>query len=181
MPRSRPPGTPSHSFGLRLGPVRPAAGPLCSGRGWEQRRGTTLLARIGYPYWGLAFSIRFLPARAGYLGYTSYADRRIEVYVRPCSRESEAVLTHAIAHEIGHAVDYTFGDDGRRVRWEHERGIAAGTPWYGCPECTDYHTPAGDFAETFAYWQAGPAGYRSTMAGPPTPVELRVLGAFFWP
>jgi len=140
-----------------------------------------MLARIGYPYWGLAFAIHFLPARSGYLGFTTYADRRIEVYVGPCSRESDAVLTHTIAHEIGHAVDYTLGDPGRRARWQRARGIPAGTPWFDCSACTDYHTPAGDFAETFAYWQAGPSGFRSTMAGPPTPAQLRGLGTFFWP
>jgi len=140
-----------------------------------------MLARIGYPYRGLGFFIDFLPARQGLLGFTSYADRRIEVYVRPCSLESDLVLTHTIAHEIGHAVDFTVGDPGRRARWQQGRGIPASTPWYGCSACSDYHTPAGDFAETFAYWQVGPAGYRSTMAGPPTAAQLRALDALFWP
>lgn len=182
-PRSAdPPATtpPARPVGVLPGPVRPAPGPLCSGAGWEQRRGVTMLARIGYPYRGLAFSIHFRPARAGHLGFTSYAARRIEIYVRPCSRESDVVLTHTIAHEIGHAVDYTLGDPGRRARWQQARGIATSTPWYGCSTCPDYHTPAGDFAETFAYWQVGPADYRSTMARPPTPAQLRTLGSFFW-
>jgi len=179
--RPSPAGSQPRSLGVRLGPVRPPAGPQCTGPGWEQRRGATILARIRYPYWGLSFSIEFLGARNGYLGFTSYADRRIEVYVRPCSQQSDAVLMHTIAHEIGHAVDYTFGDVTRRARWQRIRGIPADTPWYGCFRCTDYNTPAGDFAESFAFWQVGSAGYRSTMAGPPSPAQLRALGATFWP
>ncbi len=140
-----------------------------------------MLARIRYPYWGLAFSIQFMGARNGYLGYTSYGDRRIEIYVQPCSQESDEVLTHTIGHEIGHAVDYTFGDAARRARWQSIRGIPASTPWYGCAACTDYDTPAGDFAETFAYWQVGPVGYRSTLVRPPSRAQLEAVGALFWP
>lgn len=140
-----------------------------------------MLARIRYPYWGLSFSIQFLRARDGYLGFTWYADRRIEIYVRQCSQESDAVLTHTIAHEIGHAVDYTFGDTTRRARWKQMRGVSAASPWYGCSTCTDYDTPAGDFAEVFAYWQAGPAGYRSVLVQPPSPTRLRALSPLFWP
>lgn len=168
-------------IGIRLGPVQPPAGPQCTGPGWEHRRGTAMLAQIGYPYWGLSFTIRFHAARDGYLGYTSYSDRLIVIYVRPCSQESDVVLRHTIAHEIGHAVDYAFADDTRRARWKRLRGIAAVTPWYGCSACTDYDTPAGDFAEAFAYWQAGPGGFRSDMAGPPTAAQLRAVNALFWP
>lgn len=172
---------PAQLVGLRLGPVHPPSGPLCSGTGWEQRRGATMLARIRYPYWGLAFSIDFLGARAGFLGYTSYRDRIIEVYVRPCSEESDVVLEHTIAHEIGHAVDDSFSDETRRAQWDRVRGIPAGTPWYGCSTCSDYDTPAGDFAETFAYWQVGPSDYRSLIAPPPAPAQLREVAALFWP
>jgi len=180
-PPPRRTGSPSASFGVGLEPVRPATGPLCAGPGWERRRGAIMLARIRYPYWGLAFSIQFMGARNGYLGYTSYGDRRIEIYVRPCSQESDEVLTHTIGHEIGHAVDYTFGDAARRARWQSIRGIPASTPWYGCAACTDYDTPAGDFAETFAYWQVGPVGYRSTLVRPPSQAQLEAVGALFWP
>ncbi len=157
------------------------AGPLCWGAGWEQRRGATVLARIRYPYWGLAFSISFLGPREGLLGYTSFHDRRIEIYVRSCSEESDVTLEHTIGHEIGHAVDYSFGDETRRAQWERARGIRAGTAWYGCATCADYDTPAGDFAETFAYWQVGPLDYRSLIAPPPTQAQLRALARLFWP
>lgn len=175
------PGVPTRPIGSRLGPVQRPAGPQCEGPGWEQRRGTAMLAEIDYPYWGLSFTIRFLAARDGYLGYTSYPDRLIVIFVRPCSQESDVTLRHTIAHEIGHAVDYALADDTRRARWKRLRGIAGSTPWYGCSACTDYGTPAGDFAETFAYWQAGPGGFRSTLAGPPSAAQLRTLNPLFWP
>jgi hypothetical protein len=134
------------------------------------------LRRITYPWAQLGYTITFLGAEPGFLGKTFPASRHIEIYVRP--NESLDMLTHVLAHEIGHAIDKTYGDDSRRARWVQLRGINPQVPWFGCPACRDFATPAGDFAETFAYWQAGPADY-SQMAPPPSSAALAQLVPLF--
>jgi hypothetical protein len=70
----------------------------------------------------------------------------------------------------------------RRVRaaYQAARGIPASTPWYGCSGCTDFATPAGDFAEVYAQWVRGSADNRSELAGDPGPAELAALAAQFF-
>jgi hypothetical protein len=153
----------------------------CSGAGWQQRRGVAALSRITYPWQQLGFRVELLPARADYLGYTNFQQRRIEVYVQPCSQESPELLTHVIAHEIGHAVDFRYGNVDRRARWLSLRALPAETPWYGNALSADFRTPAGDFAETFALAVAGPVGYRSELASAPAAAQLVELRPLFAP
>jgi hypothetical protein len=101
----------------------------------------------------------------------------IEIYVRP--DESVDMLAHVIAHEIGHAVDLVYGSDQRRSVWFDLRNISP-RPWFTCSMCQDFSTPAGDFAETFAYWQLG--GFsRSMLAPAPSPAQLSQLSPLFSP
>lgn len=140
-----------------------------------QQRGARLLAVLNYPYEKLGYRIEFLAPRSGYLAVT-FPDRRlIQVYVRG----TDVVLKHTIAHEIGHALDFE-----RNTASEHQsylgiRGLPATSRWYGCSMCSDYATPAGDWAEVFAYWLAGPGDFRSRMAGPPSRAQLVALQRFF--
>ena len=135
------------------------------------------MALIGYPWQKLGYEIAFLPGQAGFWGNTFTTTHRIEIYVRP--DESVPVLAHFVAHEIGHAVDATWGTASRRQEWLRGRGIDPNTAWFGCSGCTDYQTPAGDFAETFAYWQTGPVRFLSRMAPAPSADQLAQLAPLF--
>ena len=59
------------------------------------------------------------------------------------------------------------------------RGIDPATAWFGCDRCSDYNTPAGDFAETFARLLCGPKYYRSRIAALPAPEQIDALMQFF--
>ena len=59
------------------------------------------------------------------------------------------------------------------------RGIDPGTAWFGCNRCSDYNTPAGDFAETFALLLIGPQYFRGRIAARPAIWELPALSSFF--
>jgi hypothetical protein len=158
----------------------PAPADLCSGEGWQQRRGEAALASLAAGAERTGFSVTFAPARKGYMGLTHLQERRIEVFVRGCDVQSDELLRHVMAHELGHAYDTTHGNDGVRAAYQAARGIPASTPWYGCSGCTDFATPAGDFAEVYAQWVRGSADNRSELAGDPGPAELAALAAQFF-
>ena len=163
-------------------PVVPAPAPvdLCSGDGWQQRRGAAALASLSAGAERTGFSVSFAPARTGYLGLTHLQERRIEVFVRGCDAQSDELLRHVMAHELGHAYDTTHGNASVRAAYQAARGIPASTPWYGCSGCTDFATPAGDFAEVYAQWARGAAANRSELAGDPGPAELAALASQFF-
>jgi hypothetical protein len=142
----------------------------------ERRKSKAVFALIQYPWQQLGYEIAFLGPRPGYRAMTLSDKRRIEVYVRPGDRPE--LLAYDLAHELGHAFDLEHNDAARRDRWLRLRGIDAPAPWFGCNRCPDYDTPAGDFAETFAYLLLGPGNYRSRMARPPAAAELRALAEF---
>lgn len=146
--------------------------------GWEQRRGLAALARIGFDPESLGYEVRFLPARPGYYGMTYPNERRIDVWVRP--DQSVDLLTHVTAHELGHAVDMTWNDDARRAEYLELRGLGSRS-WFTCDGCTDFSTPAGDFAEVFASWAVGETDFRSTLGPPPSTDDYEQLERFFAP
>ena len=152
----------------------PAPDPNDFSPGWEQRWGQAALARISYPWQQLGYSVTFLSGEPGMLGKTMPGSRRIQIFVR--QGESFERMSHALAHELGHAVDLTYGDTGRHAQWMQLRGIDQSLPWFMW-RGRDYGSPAGDFAETFAYWQAGPSDYSDF--GPPK--DLAALLPFFHP
>ena len=158
----------------------PAPADLCSGDGWEQRRGAAALASLSVGAERTGFSVTFAPARKGYMGLTHLQERRIEVFVRGCHTQSDELLRHVMAHELGHAYDTTHGNAAFRAAWQAARGIPASTPWYGCSGCTDFATPAGDFAEVYAQWARGSADNRSEIAGDPAPAQLAALATQFF-
>jgi hypothetical protein len=157
-----------------------AAADLCSGPGWQARRGAAALASLKGGAARTGFRVEFAPARTGYLGLTHLKERRIELFVRACGVQSDELLRHVMAHELGHAFDTTHGNAGTRRAWQAARGIPAGTPWYGCSGCTDFATPAGDFAEVYAQWARGAATNRSELAGDVPPAQLQRLAQRFF-
>jgi hypothetical protein len=68
----------------------------------------------------------------------------------------------------------------QRADWMRARGISTSTPWFGCGSCTDFSTPAGDFAEVYAQWARGGGAFRSRVAGRPGPAELSALARTFF-
>ncbi len=180
----------------RVAPVAPAAQPAVQGPtsraraasrsrageyrpGWEARRGYTALALISYPWRDLGWDISFHEARPGLLGLAYEPEKHIYIFVR--RNQSLRALAFTIAHEIGHAYDFTNSTRESHNRWLELRGIDRMTRWSGCNGCSDFETPAGDFAEVFAVWQVGPVDFRSRMAPLPEGERLRVLSQEFAP
>ena len=103
--------------------------------------------------------------------------RRIEIYVRPS--DTPRRLAYTLAHEFGHVIDLTHNTVQSRSRWMEKRGIDPKTPWFGCDACSDYGTPAGDFAESFAAMLVGPEFYCGKMRPAPQAADVPNLAPFF--
>ena len=151
----------------------------CSGAGWQQRRGAKALAslRYGQP---AGVTIAFLPGRGSLRGLTYFDRAHVDVFVGTCAEESDRLLRHVVAHELGHAHDALTMSEQDRAAYKAARGIPASTPWFGCSYCSDFATPAGDFAETYAQWQRGATTSRTQIARPATAAELASLAARFF-
>lgn len=141
------------------------------------QRATRIYQSFHYDVSALGYRMVFKPSVHGLLGLTDGNARTVTVYVR--SSESDLVLAHSIAHEMGHALDFYRGSEAKHQLYLSIRGISSGKDWYGCNNCTDYATPAGDWAEVFAQWLAGPGDFRSQMAGVPSKAQLDRLGELF--
>ena len=139
-------------------------------------RSSAVLKLIHYPWQDLGFDVFFLAPRSGFRAMTISDSRRIEIYLRPGDGPLDAA--YDLAHELGHAFDLQFNDDSRRSLWCSLRGIDPKTPWFGCNRCPDFSTPAGDFAETFAYLLLGPGDFHSRLAPPPKVEEIPRLASF---
>jgi hypothetical protein len=135
------------------------------------------LALIGFPWQKLQYDIVFLPPRRGFRAMTLSKENRIEIYARP--GDDSHHVAYDIAHELGHAIDLTTNTRETRQKWLEVRGIDASTPWFGCDSCSDYNTPAGDFAETFALLLFGAEHFRGRIAPPPTKDQIPAIIPFF--
>ena len=171
------------TFAPQQGPAAPPVAPVVAApvgpRLTRQQVSEAALAMIRYPWKELGVHIAFLGPRGGYLGRTFPQQGRIEMYVRP--DESPTRLAYMLAHELGHMADWRWNTPARRQQWKAARHIPASMSWFGNAFSggDDLGTPAGDFAETFAFWQLGPVDYKSRLGPPPTPEELAGLVPLF--
>jgi hypothetical protein len=153
---------------------------VCSGPGWQARRGQRALASLRDTGQRSGVTVSFLGAKSGYLGLTYPAAHHVDVFVRSCSAESAPLLRHVVSHEMGHAYDAAHMTSAMRDDYLAMRGIPAGTPWFGCNYCTDFNTPAGDFAETYSQWQRSASDSRTQIAPMPNPSRLAEIAAAFF-
>lgn len=144
------------------------------GDGAELEIGLDALEQIEYPWVQMlpGWTIEFTGSNEDLFGLTHTRERRIEIFVRP--DQTPEMLAHVIAHEIGHAIDVTLNDGDDRRAWQEARGIEHAEWWPGSG-ATDFATGAGDFAESFASWQASHQGFRSELGGLPTDEQLTLL------
>ena len=142
-----------------------------------EARNASALAMITFPWQTLHYEITFMPPQQGVRAMIFEREHRIEVYARPLDDAHH--VAYDIAHELGHAIDMTLNNAETRRRWMIMRGIDPATPWFGCNRCTDFSTPAGDFAETFALFLLGPGHFSGRIAPPPTEEQLVTLKPFF--
>jgi uncharacterized membrane protein YgcG len=140
--------------------------------------GAAALAEITYPWQQLGYQVVFLGPRPDLMGQTIFDAHRIEIYLR--SAEPQQMVAHVIAHEIGHAADVAYNTPERRQQWLHLRGTSTSQPWFGCDSCDDFSSPAGDYAETFSFWQVGPNADFSHLAPPPSQDQLQQLIPLFF-
>jgi hypothetical protein len=131
------------------------------------------LALIPFDWQQLHYNIVFLAPRRGVRAMIFPSEHRIEVYARPS--DDSRLLAYDIAHELGHAIDMTFNTAETRRQWLEARGIDLETPWFGCNRCSDFNTPAGDFAETFAFLMLGPGNFSGRIAAAPTAKQIPAL------
>ena len=146
-----------------------------------KERGEAALRSLPSSWRASGATVSFAPGQPGLLGETTIRNPlRVLVYVRPCAEESDELLRHVIAHELGHAWDRHRMTDALRVEYLRMRRIDPATSWMGCAGCEDFATPAGDFAETYAQWLRGSTESRSELAPPATRAELELLAARFF-
>lgn len=142
-----------------------------------QAREKAALDLIAFPWQKLKYDIIFMAPRPGFRAMIFPGKHKIEVYARP--EDDSRLLAYDIAHELGHAIDVTRNTPETRKRWMKSRGINPATPWFGCNRCSDYNTPAGDFAETFALLLLGPGHFAGRIAPSPTTKQISDLTLFF--
>jgi hypothetical protein len=119
------------------------------------------------------WTVRFEEEHPSYLGLADSRTRTISIYLRPSL--PDRVLTWTMYHEVGHSHDFTYLNTAKRDRWSAARGYPDET-WFGCNHCTDYETPAGDWAEAFASCHTGwNDQWRSELGGPPTAEQCSLL------
>lgn len=142
-------------------------------------RNQMALSLINFPWQDLQYDIEFLPPRPGIRALLISRERKIEIYARP--GDDYRLIAFDIAHELGHAIDLTYNTDKSRQQWMALRGIDPHVAWFGCNRCSDYNTPAGDFAETFALLLLGPGQFGGRIAPPPATDLIPALSPFFPP
>lgn len=145
--------------------------------GTAEQRGREALQSLSYPWRDLGYSVEFREYRGGQLGSANSRTKRIVIYVK--DSQSRQSLRVTIAHELGHALDFEHATVARRDDYRVIRRTDREEYWYPCDGCSDYASHAGDWAEVFAYWLAGPGDFRSEMAGPPDRQQLQRLAPLF--
>ena len=174
-----PPATaPNAVAGAKAATTRPRSTvPTSPMAGTVEERGAAALALIKYPWERTGYSIVFTGPNDGLMGLTDPNRKHITIYVRPA--QSTTDIARVLGHEIGHSVDFTMTTDGERADYRRIRGLDD-RPWYpSCSGCSDYASPVGDWAETFAYWLLGEGSFASTLGSRPTAAQLTALTPIF--
>ena len=117
------------------------------------------------------WTITYEGPNSGFRGLTYPYDQTIEMFVR--DGDTPESLVGILAHELGHAIDVTYFDDGDRNDWQEARSIE-NSQWWPDAYASDFQTGAGDFAEAFAYWAVQDPS-SSQIAGTPTTEQLAVI------
>lgn len=151
-------------------PTRPAS---------PEQRGQAALRGLGYDWRALDYRVVFRSYKGGVLGTANRRTRLITIYVKP--GQSVLSLRTSLAHELGHALDFSHGNEQRRDSYRRIRGLSPGSAWFPCDRCNDLSSPAGDFAEVFATWLVGPGDFRSRLKCPPDARQLADLAGLFRP
>ena len=108
------------------------------------------------------WTINWAPGRPDIRGVADPNSRTITIYLR--DGLSAASMAYVLAHELGHAVNYDRFPSGS-AEWMAARGLSG--PWYN-GTYGDTSTPAGDWAEAFAWTvTSGATGEWYSQLGPP--------------
>ena len=153
------------------------AGTLHPTRLTPEQRGRAALDSLRYDWRALGYRVVFRPYAGGSLGTANRRARLITVYVKRA--QSEQSLRVTIAHELAHALDFEHGTTVRRDSYRRLRGLSGTGSWFPCSGCNDLASPAGDFAEVFALWLAGPGDFRSQLKPAPDARQLADLVPLF--
>ncbi len=121
------------------------------------------------PDWRIVYS----GPNEGFRGLTYPYEQSIEMFVR--DDDTPESLAAILAHELGHAIDVTYLDDGHRDMWRESRQLGD-VQWWPDAYASDFQVGAGDFAEGFAYWALKDPS-SSQIAGDPTNEQLATLEA----
>jgi hypothetical protein len=117
-----------------------------------------------------AWTINWAPGRPDIRGVADPNSRTITIYLR--DGLSAANMAYVLAHELGHAVNYDRFPSGS-AEWMAARGLTG--PWYN-GTYGDTATPAGDWAEAFAWTVTGGAtGEWYGQLGPPPDAAQQAL------
>ena len=107
-------------------------------------------------------------------GLTYPYDQSIELFVR--DDDTPESLAGILAHELAHAIDVQYLDDGDRNEWAEARRIED-APWWPDAFARDFQTGAGDFAESFAFWALGDPS-SSELGGAPNAEQRALIEKF---
>jgi hypothetical protein len=172
-PRHLPRQRPAPKLVLEPHPAPAAFTPQQTGRAalaLLTARAPYLMSRLAQAGW----TIRSLPssARPGYRGLTDGGV--IYLYIRP--DQGVARTERYLAHEVGHAIDCTWGAATREQAYLTLRGIAGGPAMWMTPRGPGaFASPAEDFAEVVARWLTGDADFAGTVAPAPSGAQMAEL------
>ncbi|MFM8862240.1 MAG: hypothetical protein ACKOIA_07305, partial [Acidimicrobiia bacterium] len=105
----------------------------------------------------------------------TYRDSREIILFNGALGSDPARRARVLGHEIGHAIDFSPLDDEQRNQWMNLRALSGA--WHGCWGCTDFGTPAGDWAEAVGHTITGGLDPWRSRLGPPPDETAQ---AFIW-